>query len=297
MSRIILLLVAFAAPLSAHALKVFACEPEWGSLVGEIAGDSAEVTVALSAFQDPHSLQARPSLIAAARSADLVICTGANLEIGWLPLLLRSAGNPKIQVGSTGYLLAADYVRKLEIPKVVDRSQGDIHPQGNPHVHLNPRNIERVAEALAERLSKLDPAGADRYRSNTDDFLERWGEATTTWEQQAENLRGMRVVAYHTSFSYLADWLDLDIVATLEPKPGIPPSGAHLARLLETLTPNPPLAVIRTPYSNEKPARWLSDRLGINEALLPYTIGGNDAAVDLFSLYSETIRILEEQRQ
>lgn len=297
MKRILVLLASLVAASPAHALNVFACEPEWGSLVNEIAGDSADVMVALTAFQDPHNLQARPSLIAAARNADLVFCTGADLEIGWLPLLLRSAGNRDVQVGSPGYFLAADFVRKLEVPKVIDRAQGDIHPQGNPHVHLSPRNIERIAEALAERLARLDPARAADYSANAEDFLARWEEATYDWEREAENLRGMRVVAFHTSFSYLADWLDLDIVATLEPKPGIPPSGAHLASLLEKLTPNPPVAVLRTPYDNEKPARWLSERLGVDDVVLPYTVGGTEGAVDLFTLYAETIRILEEHRR
>jgi zinc/manganese transport system substrate-binding protein len=297
MNRITLLLVALAAPMSANAVNIFACEPEWGSLAAEIAGSTATITTATTAFQDPHNLQARPSLIAAARSADLAVCSGADLEIGWLPLLLRRAGNPAIRPGGEGYFLAADYVRKLEVPKLVDRSQGDMHPQGNPHIHLQPRNIERVAKALAERLAALDSANAGLYDTNLDAFLTRWDEATYAWEQQAGALRGLRLVAHHTSFSYLADWLDLDIVATLEPKPGIPPSGAHLAQLLDQLTPNPPTGIIRTPYQNEKPSAWLSERLGIPEILLPFTIGGNDQATDLFTLYSETIRILTESIQ
>jgi zinc/manganese transport system substrate-binding protein len=294
MKRILLLTVLLAAPLSANALNVFACEPEWGALIKELARDTATVTVGTTAFQDPHVVQARPSLIAAARSADLVVCSGAELEVGWLPLLLRSSGNPRIQSGSPGYFLAADYVRKLEVPKLVDRSQGDIHPQGNPHIQLNPRNIERVAKALTDRLVEIDAGNEAFYRDNAADFLARWDDASLQWEEQAANLDGMRIVTYHLSFSYLADWLGLNVVATLEPKPGIPPSGAALAKLLEQLTPNPPVAIMRTPYENERPAIWLSDKLGVPAAVLPYTIGGTDATIDLFTLYSETIRILEE---
>jgi len=297
MKRILPVVFALAAPFNAHALEVFACEPEWGSLVAEIAGDTAHVTVATTAFQDPHTLQARPSLIASARTADLLVCSGADLEIGWLPLLLRRAGNGNIQPGNPGYFLAADYVRKLEVPKLVDRSQGDVHPQGNPHVHLSPRNIERVAEALAERLVAIAPAHSADFKSSLDDFLFRWDEARTVWENQAADLAGMRLVASHLSFSYLADWLDLDVVATLEPKPGIPPSGAHLARLLEQLMPDPPVAIIRTPYENERPALWLSERLGVPAVELPYTIGGTDATVDLFSLYGGTLDALLELRR
>jgi len=282
-------------PFSVNALEVFACEPEWGALVEELAGDVAEITVATTAFQDPHRLQAKPSLIAAIRDTELVVCTGADLEIGWLPLLLRRAGNGQIQAGNPGNFMAADYVRKLEVPKIVDRAQGDIHPQGNPHVHLDPRNIRRVATALAERLSELDPANVARYESRHSDFQQRWSAAMADWDERKAQLRGLQFASHHRSFSYLARWLGLDIVATLESKPGIPPSGAQLAVLLETLTPSPPLGVIRSPYENEKPSLWLSKRLNIPDLVLPYTVGGDESVDDLFTLFSETIRILEEQ--
>ena len=296
MRRLVILLLALWLPVSAHALDVFSCEPEWAALVEELAGDNVEITLATTAFQDPHMLQARPSLIAGARNADLLICTGADLEIGWLPLLLRRAGNPAIQPGSPGHFMAADYVRRLEIPASVDRSQGDVHPQGNPHIHLHPRSIERVAEALAERLAELDAPNAATYRANAEDFLRRWEEARAGWEERAEALAGMRLVSHHRSFSYLADWLDLDIIATLEPKPGIPPSGAQLSRLLEQLTPAPPAGIIRAQFENEKPAHWLSDRLSIPVIEMAYTVGGADMADDLFGLYEHTIASLEEYR-
>ena len=295
MKTVTAIFLTLLTPLAVHALEVFACEPEWGALVKELAGDDAKITVATTAFQDPHQLQARPSLIAAVRRADLLVCTGAQLEIGWLPLLLRRSGNPHIQVGDPGYFLAADFVRKIEIPKLVDRSRGDIHPQGNPHVHLDPRNIRRIANALAERLSEIDRAGSSAFDSRLNDFQDRWSAAILRWEEESASLAGQRLVSHHRSFSYLARWLDLDIVATLEPKPGIPASGAHLARLLEQLTPNPPAGVIRTPYANEKPYAWLSKRLGTAELQLPYTIGGSDDVVDLFTLFDESIRLLKEQ--
>ncbi len=294
MQRFTTFLILVLLPFAASALNIFVCEPEWGSLLEELAGDQAEITVATTAFQDPHRLQARPSLIAAVRRADLVVCTGADLEIGWLPLLLRRSGNAKIQAGNPGYFLAADFVRRLEVPKSIDRAQGDVHPQGNPHIHLNPRNIRRVADALAERLTKLDPGNSKDYDMRLDDFQSRWRDATQRWEDRTLSLQGMRLASHHRSFSYLADWLDLDIVATLESKPGVPPSGAQLAKLLEQLTPNPPLGVIRTPFENEKPSMWLAERLDLAEITLPYTIGGTDESTDLFTLYDETIRMLEE---
>ena len=297
MRRVATLIVGLAATSTSSALDVFACEPEWGSLMQELAGDKAEITVATTAFQDPHRLQARPSLIAAARRADLIVCTGADLEVGWLPLLLRRAGNAKIQAGNPGNFVAAEYVRRIEIPATIDRAQGDIHPQGNPHIHLNPRNIERVADALTKRLQTIDPANSADYQSQLDDFQERWSDATGDWEERAISLEGMRLASHHRSFSYMAAWLGLDIVATLEPKPGIPASGAQLAALLEQLTPNPPAGVIRTPYENEKPSQWLSARIDIAEIVLPFTIGGTPDSVDLFSLYDETIRMLEEHNR
>ena len=279
---------------SSYALEVFACEPEWGALVKELAGENANLTVATTAFQDPHRLQARPSLIAATRRADLLICTGADLEIGWLPLLLRRAGNPDIQPGRPGHFMAADYVRKLEIPALIDRSQGDIHPQGNPHIHLNPNNISRIADKLAERLSVLDPANESDYFGRLQGFQYRWETATMGWEERGEILSGLRLASHHRAFSYLADWLDLNIVATLEPVPGIPPSASHLANLLETLSADPPAAVVRTPYANEKPSLWLIERLDVRALRLPYTVNEADGPADLFALFNLTLAALEE---
>ena len=285
--------IALLVTTYVHALDVFACEPEWGALVSELVGDRAEITVALTAFQDPHRLQARPSLIAAARRAQIIVCTGAELEVGWLPLLVRRSGNAAIRPSAPGYFLAAEHVRKLEIPNRLDRSGGDIHPQGNPHIHLNPHNVTRIARRLVERVAQLDPTNKAEYESRLIDFTQRWEAAIERWEQRSRALAGMALVPNHRSFSYLADWLDLEIVATVEAKPGIPPSGAHLSKLLEQLSPQPPAAVIRTPYGNEKPTAWLAERLEVPEIVLPYTVGGHEDANDLFGLFETTIRILE----
>lgn len=286
--------VLMFASQSAVALEVFACEPEWGALVTELAGERAVVLVATTAFQDPHRLQARPSLIARARKADLLVCSGAELEVGWLPLLLRKAANPRIQPGTPGHFLAADYVRKLEIPVRLDRTEGDVHPQGNPHVHLNPHNITRVARRLSQRLAEIDGTNAAEYRALGGEFLERWENAIAEWETRAEGLADMRLVTHHRSFSYLAEWLSLDIVATLETKPGIPPSGSHLAALLEQLSDEPPVAIVRTPFENEKPSLWLSGRLDVPTLTLPYTVDGAEGIDNLFALFDRTLFALEE---
>src|SRR5262245_16944229 len=167
------------------ALNVFACEPEWGALAEELGGDKVSAYSATTALQDPHRIEARPSLIARIRSADLLICSGSELEIGWLPLLLTQSGNRKIQLGTPGYLEASQYVAKLEVPKVIDRAMGDIHPGGNPHVHTDPRNIAKVAAVLEERLAQLDPGNAGTYHSRAKSFLERWQTAIARWEKEA----------------------------------------------------------------------------------------------------------------
>src|SRR5690349_1911790 len=149
-------LMLMAAPAQA-ALRVFACEPEWGALVQELGGSLVDVSVATTALQDPHQIQAKPSLIARARNADLVVCTGAELEIGWLPVLLQQSGNAKVQPGQPGNFAAADHVRKLDVPARLDRAQGDVHAAGNPHIQTDPRNIALVAAALGARLQQLDP--------------------------------------------------------------------------------------------------------------------------------------------
>lgn len=285
--------MAFAAWLAAQpalaALNVLACEPEWGALATELGGDKASVYVATNALQDPHHIEARPSLIARARSADLVVCSGAELEVGWLPLLQTQSGNPRIQLGKPGYFEAANYVVKLEVPRLVDRSQGDVHPGGNPHIHLSPYNIEKVATALAERMAQLDGKEAAYYQSRAKDFLARWRQAIVKWEKEGAPLKGMAIVVHHKNFSYLNDWLGLREIGELEPKPGLPPTTSHLSELLSQLAKDPAKVVVRSAYEDPQASEWLSTRAKIPAVMLPFTVGGSDKAKDLFSLYDDTL--------
>ncbi len=274
---------------SAAAINIFVCEPEWGALAQELAGDKASVYSATTALQDPHRIEARPSLIARVRSADLLVCTGAELEIGWLPLLLTQSGNRKIQLGSPGYFEASQHTAKLDVPKVLDRSLGDVHSSGNPHVHLDPRNIARIAEALAERLVQLDPPNAEAYRTRSSSFRERWRAAVSRWEQDAARLRGVPVVVYHKDMSYFINWVGMREVGSLEPKPGLPPTPSHLAELVEKMRREPAKAVIYSAYNSPKPAEFLSERAKIPSLMLPYTVGGTDRAKDLFGLFDDMI--------
>lgn len=271
------------------ALNVFACEPEWGALVKELAGDKASIYVATTALQDPHHIEARPSLIAKARSADLMVCTGAELESGWLPLVQMQSGNPNIQAGRPGYFEASRELTLLEIPQSLDRSLGDVHAAGNPHVHLDPRNIARVAAALAERMAQLEPGEAVYYRARAKSFLERWRVASERWEKQGAPLKGMAVVVYHKNLSYLLNWLGMREAGALEPKPGLPPTTAHMSELLARLAKDPAKAVVRAAYNEPRAAQWLSERAKIAAVMLPFTVGGSDKAVDLFGLFDDTL--------
>jgi zinc/manganese transport system substrate-binding protein len=286
------LLAGLALSEQASALNVFACEPEWGALVQELGGDKVSVYVATNAFQDPHQIQARPSLLAKARSAQLVVCTGAQLEIGWLPVVLRQSGNDAVQPSRPGYFQAADYVKMLEVPTVLDRSAGDIHPNGNPHIQTDPRNIARVAEALAQRLSEVDGANEAYYKERYADFAKRWNAALARWEQEAAPLKGVAVVAHHRSWAYLYNWLGMREVAELEPKPGIAPTAAHLEDVLAQLKRDPARMVIRSAYESDRASQWLAQRAHIPAVMLPFTVGGSDKAKDLFGLYEDTVQRL-----
>lgn len=286
-----LLLLLVTLPASA-TLNVFACEPEWASLIQELGRDNIKVFSATTAQQDPHRIQARPSLIAKMRRADLVVCTGADLEIGWLPVLLRRAANPKIQPGQPGYFEAAQHVTLLDKPTRIDRADGDIHAAGDPHLHLNPHNIRRIAKALTKTLAIVDPQNAVDYQQNINDFLSRWQQAIERWEQQAESLRNLRVVTQHKSWTYLLDWLGMQEVARLEPRPGIPPSTAYLGQVLETLKHQSASAILVANYQSPKSATWLQQRTGIPVVTLPYTIGGTDKVGDLFQLFDLTLEQL-----
>jgi len=279
-----------ASCIPAHAaLRVFACEPEWGALAQELGGKLVDVAVATSALQDPHQIQAKPSLIARARNADLVVCTGAELEIGWLPVLLQQSGNARVQPGQPGNFAAADFVRKLDVPAQLDRAQGDVHAAGNPHIQTDPRNIVLVANALATRLQQLDPANAAQFAQAHAEFAKKWEQAITRWSAQAAPLRGTAVVSQHKAFVYLYDWLGIKEVAVLEPKPGVEPSAAHLQGVLAALKGAPAKMVLYAAYQDPRPSEWIAKNAGLAIVKVPFTVGGSDAAKDLFGLFDDTV--------
>ena len=279
---------AFATPASAD-LNVFACEPEWGALATEIGGDHVNVYTATVGGQDPHQVQARPSLIARARTATVAVCTGAELEIGWRPLIVRQSGNVRIAPGQPGAFDATSAVRLLERPANVDRSQGDVHAGGNPHIQTDPRNMIPVSRAMAQRFAQLDPSNAQTYTTRQADFERRWSEALARWQQRAAPLRGVSIAVQHRSWPYLINWLGLREVVALEPRPGVPASAGYLAQVLQRLETQPARFVIRAAYEDPRSGDFISQRAHIPAITLPFTVGGTPGATNLFTLYDDTI--------
>ena len=275
-------------------VNIFACEPEWAALAKEIGGNHIKVKSATTGLQDPHHIQARPSLLARARRADMLVCTGAELEVGWLPILLQKTGNPKIQPGQPGYFMATRAVRLLDIPGKLDRSQGDVHAAGNPHIQTDPRRIAKVAKALSTRLSQIDPSHAADYAKNYNRFNQRWTKAMQDWQQQAKALRGKSIVVQHKSWVYLENWLGLKEIATLELKPGVPATTSHLSKVLGLAKSQHASAIIYAAYQSPKSANWLASKSGVTVIKLPFTVSGTPKANTLFSLFYDTITRLTQ---
>lgn len=271
--------------------NIFACEPEYAALAKELA-PNAKIYSATTAMQDPHQVQARPSLIAKMRQADLAICAGADLEVGWLPMLQMKSANAKVRSTDQGLFFAAEQIDTLDQMTSVDRSMGDVHAKGNPHLQFDPKRLLGVAEALTKKLILLDPDSSVEYESNLVSFSRRWNEAIPLWEAKAKPLSGSKIIAYHSSFKYLFNWLGMEQVADLEPKPGIPPSSSHLASLLTRAKQGDILAIIIASYQSERGADWLGERADLPVIVLPMSVGGNAQSIDLFSLYDSVIDLL-----
>jgi zinc/manganese transport system substrate-binding protein len=286
--------IVLALPLSAPAfadLNVFACEPHWSALLNEIGGAHVTVTTATGAYNNPHYIQARPSLISAMRRADLVVCNGGEMEVGWLPVLMQQGARESVQPGQPGYLDGSLDVHMLQVPESVDRAQGDIHPDGNPHYQTDPHNIAAVAAELVQRMASLDPSNAAEYQKRYADFKLRWDAATKKWEQEAAPLKGMKLIAYHDGWIYMSTWLGIDIVGFMEPKPGIPPSPSHLSELISLAKGQKVQGIISTPYEDPEAGDWLSQRTGAATAVIPDTVGAEQDK-DLYALFDNIIGTL-----
>ncbi len=295
------ILFAFTLVLFSHsvfALNVFTCEPEWAALVQELAGDKARIYSATNALQDPHRIEARPSLIVRARQAQLLVCTGAELEMAWLPVVLREAANNALQPGNVGYFEVSRFVKMLDVPTRLDRADGDVHEAGNPHIQLDAPSYPAIAKALSARLSQLDPQNTALYELRLQIFTRKWQAALTRWQQQSAPLKGVSILVQHQAFPYLNAWLGLKEMTSLEPKPGMEPSVTHLSKVLILLQNSRIKMVIRAAYQNPRPSEWIAERAHIAAVVLPFTVGGSDGASDLFGLFDDTIaRLLAGQFQ
>ncbi len=278
----LLLLLIVSKPGFAR-LNVFACEPEWAALAKALGGDNLHIVRATTAQQDPHHIQARPSLIAKIRRADMIACTGAELEIGWLPLLLRKSSNAKIRPGALGYFMATEQVSLLDKPTSVDRSLGDIHAAGNPHIQFDPYRISKVAKAMTTRLIKLDPSHKNEYKKKGKQFLAHWQKSIQQWEKAIQPLHGKTFVAHHQGWSYLSQWLELKQIAVLEPKPGVPPTSSHLSEILAKVSDNPPDFIIYAGYQSDKAARWLANKTGKKAIAIPFSVSNDETLTQWYN--------------
>ncbi|MCK0162749.1 zinc ABC transporter substrate-binding protein [Marinobacter sp. S6332] len=271
---------------------VFACEPEWTALARVFIPD-AHFTTATSYLQDPHYIEARPSLIAAMSRADIAVCTGASLEAGWLPALLQRAGNPDIQTGQPGLFFASDHAQLFAPHDHVDRSMGDVHPEGNPHVHLSPDQLPNIAKALAERLGAMRPDNSADIFARYIKWRVNWNFHRANWQERAKALQGRSLVIQHTGFSYLLRWLGIGATMDLEPKPGLPPSASHLNQLLADPRLEDAAAILIASHQNQKPAQWLSAQIRKPILVLPGTVTDDSKTDTLAELISEIINRLE----
>ncbi len=272
-------------------LNVVATLPWIGSLAGEIGGDRIKVTTLLKPNQDPHFVEARPSMILEVRRADLLMFNGLDLEIGYLPVLVESSRNPMIQPGTAGSFDCSQFVEVIEKPTVVNRSMGDVHPFGNPHYHLSPKNIYRVSGGIAEILAASDAGNAGFYRANLAAFQEKFREGEKRWT--AINLKGKKFISYHKFFEYLANEFGFEIIAYIEQKPGIPPSAGWVEKLIELARKMRPDAILTTSYYGPREATFLSQKSGVKYVVVPHDVGATPACKDWFSLMDQALAALK----
>jgi len=244
-------------------------------------------------YQDPHFIEAKPSFVLQLRNADVWAFVGLDLEIGWMPLLLQGARNPKLQPGQPGYVDASRVISVLDVARGnVDRSQGDVHPLGNPHYWLDPENGRRIAKLFQKRFATLDPKNASAYDANAKAFTERLDAAERTWQTDLARIKGQPVVAWHTSWRYFAEYTGMNIVGFMEPKPGVPPSPAHLAGLIQTMKQAGAKVIVMEPFYDKKTADFVASKTGAKVLVLSPSVGGAKGLDDYIQLMTSGIRQL-----
>jgi zinc/manganese transport system substrate-binding protein len=291
--RNILLTLSLTLILASPAfagLNVVATLPWIGSLAKEIGKDKVSVTTLVKPSQDPHYLDAKPSMILAGRKADIIMYNGLDLEIGYLPLVIEQSKNPRIMTSMPGNFDCSRFVKVLEKHAIVDRGMGDAHPLGNPHYHFSPTNILHVAEGMTNALAGMDKANADYYRANFRSFSERFKEKQKQWK--SVNLKGKKFVAYHKLYEYLAEEFGFKLVGYVEAKPGIPPSAGHIEALIESMKASRPDAIITSDFFPKHESESISAKTGVKVITLPGDVGNMKGTDDYFSFMDKILAAL-----
>jgi zinc/manganese transport system substrate-binding protein len=296
--RILAAVLSLAAASSTRALDVLTSTETLASIAREIGGDKARVESLSRGTQDPHFVDANPTLAVKLRRAQLLVDVGLDLEAGWLPPLVNQARNSDIQPGAKGRLTAANLVQVMEAPTgPVDRSMGDLHPGGNPHFLTDPRRAERVAAGIAERLAALDAGNAAYYQARLAEFRKRLADARARWEAALAPSQGRPVITHHKTLTYFLDWAKLRAVGQLEPRPGTPPPPSHVADLVAIVKAQHVKALIVENFYDQRPEEVLAKHTGARVVTIPGEVGGDPAAKDWFSYVDLLVRrVVEAER-
>jgi zinc/manganese transport system substrate-binding protein len=288
-----LAMAAFTAAPAGAQLKVVTSTTDLYDIAKAVGGKRITATHIGEGYQDPHFIEAKPSFVLQLRNADVWAFVGLDLEIGWMPVLLDGARNPNIKMGAPGYVDVSRAIPLLDVPSGnVDRSQGDVHPLGNPHYWLDPENGRRIARLFKNKFTELDPAGASVYAANEQNFEARLNTTERTWTDELAKIKGQPVVAWHTSWRYFAEYTKMNIVGFMEPKPGVPPSPAHLAGLIQTMKRTGAKVIVMEPFYDQKTADFVASRTGAKVLILPPSVGGVKGVGDYISVMDYDIKQL-----
>lgn len=287
-----LIAIAGTGSSAAGQLRVVATTPDLASVAREIGGNLVNVKALAKPTEDPHYVDAKPSHIVTLNRADVLIEGGAELELGWLPPLLENSRNAKISAGAPGRIVASEGVKMLEIPTSFDRSKGDVHSLGNPHFLIDPVNVKIIARKIADHFEQIDPKSAGTYKANLARFNARLDTKTAEWQKQLAPYRGAKIVTYHKDFVYLAKRFNLEVVETLEPKPGIAPSPAHLAMVIGKMKAANARVILVQPYQNRRTAETVARQTGAVVLDVPQQPGARSNTVTYFDMMDNIVRTL-----
>jgi zinc/manganese transport system substrate-binding protein len=289
---LILLLILTFFNLSSAKLKVVATTRDLASIASFIGKDRIELDYIAKGYQDPHFVDPKPSYLLKLRDADLLVAVGLELEVGWLPALIKDSRNSKI-ISGQGYLDASQGVQVLEKPTgQITRAEGDVHPFGNPHYWLDPENGKIIARNIAEKLSQLDPANSEFYQINLDDFQRRIDEKLKEWQKLMEPFQGAEVITYHRTRGYFANRFGLVIAGEIEPKPGIPPTPSHTLEIINRIKADKIKVILAEPFYDLKTPESIALKTGAKVLVLPSSVGGVKGAEDYFQLFDYNINLL-----